>query len=253
MSTENTSQAKETVTETPEQKTVTFTPEQQAKIDEIIRDRQGKAASEVRAENDRLKKELADAKKTKSTEGNTTDTDPDAKELKRIADQRKLEADNARREADVAREEAKVAKAETRTVQKRIELATAAGKQDFVDVNDVLQLTERFVKFDETAGKFVVVNEDGEPRYNLAYQPMSLEELFADVATKKPHLVRSNVKPGVGSSQNQSSTTKNSKFELTDIFGPKSDAGKANKLAKDNPVEYKRLRLQAVETGLLRR
>jgi hypothetical protein len=228
-----------------------LTPAQQKHMDEVIRQRMGKAAADVRAENARLAAELADAKAKQVTPVTETGENKEA-EYKRIADQRARDAEQARKEAVDARAEAEKAKSDAVELNKRFAITTAASKQDFVDLSDVIELTKNSIKFED--GKFIVVNEAGEMRYNLNYQPMTVEEYYAEVASKKPHLVKSATRTGTGSSQSsQSNFAKSGKYELDKIFGPKSDAGLANRLAKENPAEYKRLRTEAVATGLLRK
>jgi hypothetical protein len=246
---------------TPTNNQEEFTPlttAQQKHMDEVIRQRMGKAAADVRKENDTLKQRVIELERSATPIIDPADTDPANKnktkeeEYRRIADQRARDAEQARKEAELARKDAEEARQSAVNVEKRFAVTNAASKQDFIDVTDVVSLTSQFIKHED--GKFIVVNEAGEQRYNLAYQPMSIDEFFADYASKKPHLVRSSARPGMGSTPSQKSGLANGqKYELDKLFGPKSDAGLANRLAKQNPAEYRRLRQSAVEQGLLKR
>lgn len=234
----------------------------QAQVDEIIRDRQGKAAKEVRAENARLKAELDAFRATQTTttsvedhtDGNLNDEAKKTAEFKKISEQRARDAELAKQQAKEAEKKAEAAEKRAIETEKRYSLTNAASKQDFVDVSDVIDLTSKYVVWNADEAKFVVVNDDGSPRYNLAYQPMTPDEFYADYATKKPHLVKSGARGGAGSTTaTRSSFANGSKYELDKLFGPKSDAGLVNRLSRENPAEYKRLRTQAVEAGLLRK
>jgi hypothetical protein len=240
--------------------TVTFDAPQQEKVNKLIKEAQGRAAKELRSENTKLKKQIDDLPKLKEPETTVVDDDhsndatKQVTEFKRIAEQRGRDAEASKKEADQARKDADKAKHRAIETEKRFALTTAASKQDFVDVSDVIALTSGSVIWSEDDSKFIVVNEHGEPRYNAAFQPMSVEEFYTDYASKKSHLVRSGARGGLGSTTSTRSSLATGKgYELDKIFGNKSDAGLANRLAKENPVEYKRLRVQAVEAGMLRR
>lgn len=248
-----------TTTETEEDGPVTFDERQQPVVNQLIKDAQGRAAKELRAENARLKAELA--KITPQTDPNAqtdpaTQTDPNKQdsEFKRIAEARGREVEAAKREAEAARKDADKARKSALDVEKRFLLTSAASKQDFVDVQDVIALTAGQVVWSEDDNKFVVVNDAGEPRLNSAFAPMSVDEFYADYASKKAHLVKSGARGGAGSTtSNRSALATGKGVPLEKVFGSNSDAGLANRIAKENPAEYKRLRIQAVEAGILRR
>lgn len=253
---------------------VTFTPEQQARIDEIIREAQGRAASEVRAELDTTKRQLQEIQaqlleaRTALEQARTSNNSNNRQSNNSNADVEALQAQiaemkNARQgiesqlqslQQQLAAKDREVAAAKDRemNIRKEVALSKAAGKIGFVDLGSVMKLTADLVKYDEATGRFVVVNEQGQVRLNSAYEPMSLEEFYQEFAAKNPWTVRSDLKPGVGSTESQrSGLSGDGKYTVEQIFGPKSNAALANKLARENKAEYRRLKTIAQESGLI--
>lgn len=246
-------------TDPAEAEVITFEPKQQEKVNQLIKDAQGRAAKELRQKLAAMEAEVTRLKgSTADPNANPDKGDPDPgkqdSEFKRIAEQRARELDAAKKEVESARKDAEKARKAAINTEKRFVLTSAAAKQDFVDVNDAIALTDGAVVWDEDSSKFIVVNENGEPRLNAAFAPMSVDEFYADYATKKPHLVKSGARGGAGSTtSNRSALATGKGVPLEKVFGRDSDAGLANRIAKENPAEYKRLRTQAVEAGLLRK
>lgn len=246
-------------TDNTDPEVVTFDTKQQEKVNQLIKDAQGRAAKDIRAKLTAAEAEVTRLKGSSATQHTDPDTgkEPDANkdnEFRRIAEQRARELDAAKKEVEQARREADKARKAAINTEKRFVLTSAASKQDFVDVSDVISLTSDAVVWDEDQSKFIVVNENGEPRLNSAFAPMSVDEYYADYASKKAHLVKSGARGGAGSStSNRSSTANGKRYELDKLFGKDSDAGVVNRLWKENPAEYKRLRAQAVEAGLVRK
>ena len=245
---------------------ITFTPEQQTKIDELIRSAMGRAGSEHKAEATvalqkaaQLEADLAAAKADlaaakgsgkKDAKETVEALEASIAEMRSANQATKDEVERLRKiTADKDGEIAK-AKNDTVNVRKQVAIQNAAGKCGFVDVEEVAALTEKFVSTDDS-GKFIVLNEAGTPRVNSSYNPMTLEEFYTEYAAKKPHLVRGDVKLGTGASQAARTLSGNGKYELTQIFGPKSNSALANKLGTENPQEYKRLKVIAREAGLV--
>lgn len=246
---------------------ITFTPEQQSRVDAIVKESMGRAASDVRsnlekvtAEKTQLEADLAVAKaavKSATTSGDKKEAKENAEALQnQLAEMKTVHtnilSDLERNKKLLKDKEEEVikAKAETVNVRKQQAITSAAAKAGFVDLNIVAKLTDDQIKFDESRGKFVVLNEQGTERLNNAYETMSLEEFYKEYAVNNPFLVKSDVKGGSGSSQNQK-TNYSGKYEVAQIFGKASNAALANKLAMENPQEYKRLRAAAVENGVI--
>ncbi len=252
-----------------EQKKVVFSEEQQAKVNELIQDAMGRAGREARERAAALEQNVAtltskltaaeEALKNASTktEKSNAKADVDAlsaqiEEMKRAGQTTAQELEALRAKEKALLQEAAAARNETLSVRKQVAIQSAAGKVNFVDVSIVAKLTEDSIKWDEAKKTFIVVNEQGQPRLNASFDPMSLEEFYTDFAAKNPYLVRGDVKPGVGSSQNKRfDVSGNGKFTVTDVFGPKSDSKKATQLMKDDPAEYRRLKTMAKEQGLI--
>ena len=245
---------------------IEFTDAQQTKVQSLIDAAVARVASKVRTEEGAkfttLQTELATAKaeaaKAKTPTAKTEAGEEVAVLLAKIDEMKnasKATADAADRwksEAQNAAEQAKAAKQETIGVRKEVAITNAASKINFVNTEVVATLTRSQIHVDAETGKFSVQREDGQPRLNAAMEPMSLDEFYNDFAAKNPYLVRGDVKSGSGGSENARSTlTSNGKYEVAQIFGPKSDSRLANKLALEDKAEYARLKVVARSNGLV--
>ena len=235
---------------------VTFTPEQQERVNELIKEAMGRAGKEAREEAARLRTEHGSMKSEleklqeelkKAAAGGATDAELKA-EVERI---KTLHADEKLRlqsQVENQSKEAKQFKDKFDDLRKKVAIQAAAAKHNFVDVNVVMKLTEDAVQWDNERGAFVVM-EGGVARMNSSFEPMGLEEYYAEYASKSPYLVRSDARSGNGSSE--SNANNGNKPKLTDLFGPTSSGKLANDLAQSNPAEYRRLREQARQQGLI--
>lgn len=236
---------------------VEFTPEQQAKLQEIIDRAVGRNVAKVKEEYatqmSALETQLAearDAAKSARTPAAKTEANDEVAQLRAQIEEMKSagrsnasEAERWKSEAQKAQEQVRAAQDAALEIRKENAIANAAQKVGFVDVDDVVALTSKNIAWDPELGRFTVVNKDGQARMNAAYEPMTLDEFYADYAAKKKHLVRTDVLFGTGSSESsRAGLSRDGKVSVTDIFGKNSDAGKANRLAKENPGEYRRLR-----------
>lgn len=247
---------------------VTFTPEQQARIDEIVREAMGRAGKEARQTAEHMQTQMTDLKtqlsaaqealskaKTpaqKAAAGEDIDAlKGEISEMKRIHEQRNREYEGLRQQLTTKDQEIAKSRDEAVNIRKQVAMRDAAGKGNFVDVGIVTQLTDKNIKYDSESGKFVVLTDDGTPRMNAAYQPMGLDEFFVEYAAKNPFLVRGDMRSGVGSTEQQrSGLSNNGKYTVEQLFGKNSNAMLANKLKKENPAEYARLKVVARESGL---
>jgi hypothetical protein len=210
---------------------ITFSPEQQLKVDELIRESMGRAGSDARATAARLQAEMTVLQTELAT-------------LK--GDKSGLESSLTLKE-----KEAKAAREETISVKKQNVIQEAGAKFNFYNPAQLAKLTSDEIKWDGT--KFVVLGEDGSPRLGLdGSTPLSVDEFFREFATKNPHLVKGEVKPGIGSRENQlPHPTIGEKEKLAKLFGRGSDGKAANDLALSDPNEYKRQRHVARRLGLI--
>jgi hypothetical protein len=246
---------------------VTFTPEQQAKLDQIVQDRMAAARQEAAAEATAARKEAKEAKdradasdaalavaKASHTGGNTTDVEAlqaTIKEMKAAGESTQAEQKRLEKLIQVKDKEVETARSQATQVKKQIAMRDVASSAGFVDVSDVLELTDKFVKWDDTKGRFIVLNDAGTERLNASYEAMSLAEYYAEYAAKKPHLVRSDVRGGAGSGGSQRTEVGAGKYKVEDVFGAKSDSRKASELFKKDPAEYRHMKLAAKEMGLI--
>lgn len=243
---------------------VTFTDEQQAKVEQIVDRAVGRVASNLRTELSAKDQKIADLEaeltKAKESKSSTTpkgerkieDLEATIEEMKRASQARADEAERYKSESQKSARDAESARKEAQDIRKSQVIHTAASKHNFVDLDAVAKLTQEHIQFDSEAGRFVVLNEYGKTRLNAAMEPMSIEEYYNDFASKNKYLVRGDFSGGTGSSESmRSSLSKTGQYEVTDIFGPKSNARLANELALKDYPEYKRLRLIAVQAGLV--
>jgi len=245
---------------------VTFTPEQQAKINDLIREAQGRAASELRASNAELatkqatlQAELDSAKETlkaakTSTEKNDARADIEAIKAEAREAVAKAEQERVRLANDLkaAKQREDASRENLEKFKKGQELTKAAGKLPFFDVDMVINNTANNVKWDEASGKYIVVGDHGQARMNAAYEPMGLDEYYQEYAAKNAFLVRGEVKPGTSATANTRFDVSNDgRVPLDQLFGPKSNSVLSNQLALTNKAEWLRLRGVAQDTGLI--
>ena len=214
----------------PNAEKVVFDEAQQKNIDEIIREAQGRAGSEARATAARLESELAKVRSELAA----------AKDAAASGDVVKA------KDAEILK-----AKEETVAVKKENAIRQAAEKCNFFNSGQVLKLTEQDIKFD--GNRFVVLGENGSPRLGLdGSTPLSLDEFYADFSRKNTHLVKGEVKPGIGSKENQITRPAPTEREnISRLFGKGSDAVACNRLALSDPAEFKRQRYLAKSYGLV--
>lgn len=244
---------------------IEFTAEQQAKVNELIQEAMGRAGREAKVaattaqtELTKVQTELAQAQealKAASTPADKKDAAKDVAalqaEMARVVASHTEEVNRFKTLAQKKEEEARTATQKVIDVQKQVAIGNAASKVNFVNNEVVATLTKDNVKWDSDKNKFIVVGDNGEPRMNSSFEPMSLEEFYTEFAAKNPYLVRGDVRTGTGSSESRRDVTGNGKFEIKQIFGRESNAALANKLALENPAEYQRLKKVAQSSGLI--
>jgi myosin heavy subunit len=249
---------------------VTFTPEQQEVLNQIVEKRLARSNKEAKAEletakteRQRLEAELAEAKETlsKAAKGST-----DAKNAQEDIESVKNELDEVKRSSKAILNEREELKKQLdvkeKTVQdthqqmlelrKQTAMNYAAQKLPFVDLEAVIVLTEKYIKYDKDTDSFSVVNDKGAPRFNPVGDPLGLDEFYTEYAQQKKHLVRSDALSGVGSAESKNLGIGMKGFKLEDCFGPKSDSKKAAALHKADPVKYATMRKEAVALGWLK-
>ena len=252
----------ETNTSTTTQATtpVEFTPEQQTAIDKIIQDRLKRANDKHKAEVDSIAAEKAAIAAEKAaleqklhpTTTTQTTTNGDTiveSEWKRLNDKANAEAEAARRAAQAKESEARAAREQLANFQKQAAISRAAEKLGFINPDIIVQLTGSNVVVGDD-GKLSVVGINGEPRFNSAYQPMSVDEYLAEYGDQNKYLVRGETKTGAGSTTS-ASFPGGGTYKLTELFGKESNSKLANQLALQEPARYKALRAEAVKAGLL--
>ncbi len=200
---------------------ITYSLEQQEHINLLIKDAQSRAARELRIERDELRRQIKAAK---------VQEPPIDVALKLAEREAELTALKSEREATTIRET----------------LRAAAGAQ-FLDTDLAVRLMHDNVKVIDGAVR--AVDESGNLRLNASFEPMTLRELAAELASQKPFLARAEVRGGVGSKPAQNHTS--NAVPLERLFGKNSSGGEANRLAMHDPQTYRRLKAAAHERGLV--
>lgn len=206
---------------------VFFGPKQQEKINELIREAQGRAAREVRAEAARLKQELNNLR---------AQAPPSAEQAAEL-------------EARVTRAKSELTEVETATQTARREatLQDVATKAAFIDPAVGAELLRGHVAWVD--GELRPVNQHGSPLLNGRGEAMTVEEYSRSIAEKNPYLIRGEVRGGIGSHESRQSAPTGPTLE--EVFGPRSNGRLANELAMRSPKTYQQMRLKARQQGLI--
>jgi len=171
-------------------------------------------------------------------------------ELKKANKAVQLERDTIRKEAERTQQLVVSKEIEMVSIRKRNAMSDAISKFKFINADQVMRLTEDFVKYDKDLDNFIVVNSNGTPRINPTTDPMSLSELYIEFGTLNPQHVQADALPGFGSSESKSKL--NSKgWALEDVFGKNSDIHKANELFTKDRTKYEAMRREAKEKKLI--
>lgn len=253
----------------PAPEAVEFSDAQQKKIDEIVRKAMGRAAQETKTQLTQAEQKIAQleeelrkaqasvndpnksSKERKEAKGDVEDLQRQIEEMKNASQSTKQELESLRNKLTDAEKRVNEQKAEVLKEKKLSLITRTAQKENFVNLDTVRKLTEDSLKWDEGEQKWVVLNDMGQPRMNSAFDPMTVEEFYADFAAKNPYLVRSDAKPGAGSGPSNAPTATSGRYQVEQIFGSKSDARLANDLAMKNPKEYQRLKVEAKAKRLI--
>ena len=200
---------------------VYFGPRQQAKLDELLVERASRAAKDLRAE-------LASTKKAAAAT---------QAELQLYRDNASPELIEAR--ANLATEQVARTGAEQRErdARRNVALRDALAAENIINLVDSSRLLADAVKW---SGEELVSIDGGKP----------LAELVRDYAASRPFLVKSSIRSGTGASPATRSIGEPA-ARLASLFGRGSSGKAANDLARSNPQEYQRLRVIAIERGLL--
>jgi hypothetical protein len=216
-------------------KDVRFDARQQLRLDQILKESHGRVGSAQRAEITRLKSEMA---RIQNEKDEANEPLPEVELLR------------ARLAAEQARSQALI---EDRVKLDRENLVNRlAQKHDFVKPEIVATLTQANLKWSPSSRSFEVVDNDGQPRLDSDFNPLSPDAFMAQFAIENPFLVRGRTASGAGSTSSQSSTLgDSSRLNVAEIFGRDSIATKAAALMKANPRAYAQAKIAAKRLGLI--
>lgn len=265
---ENQDQNQNTSTDGDKSGKVQFTPEQQARVQELIDQSFQKAFKKAEGKTQEaqqrvvaLEQELAEAKKAAAkapaSKANESNDEVDRlraelEETKRVKSQADSESKRLTQLVEEEKKRAEAARQDAMNTKKSSEISRAASRIGFIDLDDVLALTQNSIVWSDEFNQFVVQGPNSQPRLNNEFKPMSLDEFYNEFANTKKHLVRADFKFGSGSVEGQrSSASPTGQYKLEELFGKGSNSKKANQLAISNAPEYKRLKAMAAERGLI--
>jgi len=249
---------------------IVFDERQQKKVNELIEQAMGRAGKEARTETaeikarfstleDELKQARLDLVKAK-TSSQKQEAGDDIKALESTIKEmqnahKTVTEDRDRALKAVQQKDLEVKRAETSAlnIRKEIMLTQAANKINPFDVGAVVSLTENSIAWDAERARFMVVDPASQqPRLNSAFDQMTVDEFFAEYANKHPYMVKTGARPGTGSSDSSNlGAMGNGKFAPNLIFGKGSNSKLAAKLSVEDPKEYKRLKEQARQEGII--
>ncbi len=212
---------------------IEFSPEQQSKVDELIRSAMGRAGSEAKATAAKAEADAATAR----AEGLALKAE--------LATLRGDKEELAKVTQTIQQENIRIRKAQV--------IAEAAAKLGFFNPSQVAKLTDSEVVWNSDKKRFVIVADDGSERLGIDGNGLTLDAFYRDFATANPHLIRGDVKPGIGSreAQQPSHKTLGEREKLAKLFGKGSDSRACNLLAISDPAEFKRQRYLAKHYGLI--
>jgi hypothetical protein len=201
---------------------VFFGTKQQEKVNALIRDAQGRAASEIRAE-------LAAAKEAAAKQAAELEIYRNAESNPELIEtRRQLANETIARTAAEERENA---------ARKNAALFEALEAEGVIAPKDAVKLLSDAVVWKDGA---LVSTVDGKP----------VADVVRDFANARPHLVRGSVRGGIGSTP-ANRPLGESTAKLENLFGKGSSSKLANDLALKDPAAYSRLRVRARECGLI--
>lgn len=200
---------------------ITFDQTQQEKVNELIREAQGRAARDLRAELETTK--AAAAAKDAELQLWKSAANPEL-----AAAREQLAVEQTARSAAELRES---------NARRNAALHSALEAEGVLGISDAVRLLSDSVKWSGD----VLVGSDGKP----------LADIIRDFVNSRPWAVRSAVRPGTGSVEASRSLGNEAQLKPEQIFGRGSDARLANNLAMSKPREYQRLKSLARERGLV--
>jgi hypothetical protein len=243
---------------------IVFDERQQIRVNALLKKEKEAAMrtalAQFESEKAQLLQQLEEAKRSTSapkTRSNGGDEDADAlkgklEELKSLLETQKGEVKRWEQEAKQKSNEALTAREEARNVAKRNAMVSAAGKAKFINPDDAVMLTDRFVKWDAESNSFIVIGDHGQARMNSAMEPMTLEEFYLDYAAKNKYMVKGDMNPGFGSTPGNGNVNDGlGQLKLEDLFGKNAKPALTQQLKKQDPAQYAALRKRAVAIGLV--
>jgi hypothetical protein len=207
---------------------ISFSSEQQQRVDEIIREAQGRAAKELRQERDALRNQL-DLRETE-LRGYRESADPELARTREL-----LAAETTRRQK---------AEESERNSAKSAALSAALAQADVLSVGDALTLIKDSFRYEGSALAAI------DPNTGAVREGVSVQQAVSEFLASRQFLVRAQVRKGAGSAPSQEFGAAGPR--LDQIFGKGSSAEAANNLAMRDPRQYARLRQKARAQGLIR-
>jgi hypothetical protein len=188
-----------------------LTDEEKKKFNEVFRERYAELQEKSRKDlakaleeqtkklEEKFAAEIEKAKAPKSKDGNGEDDNAEAKRI--VADLKKSK-ETLEQQLLSWTETVKKKDSEIYSMRKDAAITDAISGIPFVNLKQVKVLTGDAIELDPDTQKFVIRNEDGDIIQGDDFKPLSLKAYFAQYAEQNPHMVRSDVKGGAGSTPN---------------------------------------------------
>lgn len=186
-------------------KKVTFDENQQAFFNKTLQERLARQEEKLKKDHEAAIATLREELKTEFAKpakkaGGEDDADAKEAQYKEILANERAKTKNAELLAQKLEQDAKKAREEVYLNRKENAITKAASKQPFIDLADVIALTQRLVDWDDETGDFVV-KENGIIKQNNELKPMKLDQFFEQWGAARPHFLNGEVKGGAGSAE----------------------------------------------------
>lgn len=203
-------EADATATETTEKPTLT--EEQKKLFNDVFRERYSELEAKKRKDIATALEEQAQKLKadfeTKLAEATTKKVDKPVENVDESAEAKRIVADHKRLLAEREKEmsnlskELEAQKSTIKTMAKDRAITDAMSAVPFVNAKQVKVLTGDAIELDPDSGNYVVRNEEGHIVMGDDFRPISLKNYFITYGEQNPHLVKSGVIAGAGSTTN---------------------------------------------------
>lgn len=183
-----------------------FNETQKVRVNEIVTERlseqQAKHAEELARIQKEFEAKLEEAIKGKKKAGTEGEEDPVKKQYEQLLADEKNKAKSAEELAHKRAKENEDLNQRLRAKDKEDAIRKACDGLNFLEMDDVLALTQSKIEYDEQSKQFVV-RENGIIKQDDTLKPMKLKDYYKQWADSRPHMVSAEAVGGAGSSESR--------------------------------------------------